>query len=586
MESPRDHIGAKLKKIVTDLKFEKPPTIKEIDDSRFGDYFSNVAMQAFKLVKANIEGTYLHTDYGLARDPLDMAEKIKNAFGEDEIVSKIEVAKPGFINFYLSQKSLVENLNLILQQKENFGQSAILRNMKVMVEFTDPNPLKEFHIGHLYSNAVGESIARLTESQGAEVWRANYQGDVGMHVAKALWGIMHHELKMEEAEGKPLLERAKFLGEAYALGAKAYEEDEAAKQEIVSLNKKVYEKDPEVYPLYEKARQWSLDYFETIYQRLGTTFKRYYFESEAGPVGMEIVKEHIGDVFQEEGGAVIFPKEKSGLHTRVFINSLGLPTYEAKELGLAPTKYKDFPYDLSIIITGNEINEYFKVLLKALSLIRPELAEKTKHLSHGMVRLPSGKMSSRTGDVITGEWLLQETKQKLEEAYPDMAQDVAEKLAVGAVKYALLKGTIGQDITFSFEESINLHGNSGPYVQYTHARTQSVLEKAGGTWQVASGQENYTPHATSYQQEELDLLRMLVHFPEIVEESAEKFSPNHVCTYLFELSQAFNLFYEKHRVLNAENDEAKNFRIALTAGVGHVLKNGLHLLGIQAPQKI
>ncbi len=531
-----------------------------------GDYSTSIALKLSKK---------------LGKSPREVAEDIKKRIEERKIsaLERIEIAGPGFINFYLSKEYLVTNLNLIREQKDRFGESDKLQKVKIMVEFTDPNPLKEFHIGHLYSNVVGESISRLLESQGAVVMRACYQGDVGMHVAKALFGIMSLGLQIDEMQGKSLLSRAKFLGEAYALGAKKYEENDEIKDEIRELNKKIYNHDSEVYPLYEQVKEWSLLYFEKMYERLGTKYEKYYFESKVGEEGIKIVKENLGRVFSEDNGAIIFPKEKSGLHTRVFINSQGLPTYEAKELGLAPRKYEDFHYDQSIIITGNEINEYFKVLLKALSLIRPDLAAKTIHISHGMVRLPSGKMSSRTGDVITCEWLLDETKQKLKDAHTEMSEDVSEKLTIGAVKYALLKVGIGSDITFSFEESINLHGNSGPYIQYVYARTQNVLDK----FEKSEYEVTY-PNALMI--EEKEVLGKIIHFPEVVERAAASFSPSILSTYLYDLSQLFNVFYEKYRIYQEEDATIQNFRRALTEVTGYVLRNGLHLLGINAPSKI
>lgn len=558
-----------LQQVLEKLFGEKPEINLEIPtDPSHGDYSCNIALVLSKK---------------LGKNPRELAKAIKEELTASQVsglqeIEKVEVAGPGFLNFFLSNSALESNLSLILQEEENYGHSNVLQNVRIMVEFTDPNPLKEFHIGHLYSNAVGESISRLLESQGAEVLRACYQGDVGMHVAKAIFGIMNHKLKIKDLENSPLSERARFLGESYALGAKLFEENEAHKEEVQRINKSIYEKDPEVFALYEMAKAWSLEYFEEIYKRLGTHFDKYYFESNAGKLGLQIVHENIPEIFLEEGGAVIFPKEKSGLHTRVFINSQGFPTYEAKELGLAPQKYEDFAYDQSIIVTGNEINEYFKVLLKALSLIRPDLASKTRHISHGMVRLPSGKMSSRTGVVITGEWLLDETKAALKKAHPEMQDVVAEALTVGAVKYALLKVGIGSDLTFSFEESINLHGNSGPYVQYAYARTQSVVSKS----QVGS-RKSQKLELRSANNEELELLRALVHFPEVAQDAAEKFAPSGVATYLFDLAQKFSVFYEKHKVIGSEHEE---FRLVLVNGVGHVLKNGLQLLGIPAPQKI
>jgi len=246
-----------------------------------------------------------------------------------------------------------------------------------------------------------------------------------------------------------------------------------------------------------------------------------------------------------------------------------------------PTKYKDFPYDLSVIVTGNEINEYFKVLLKALSLIEPSLAAKTKHISHGMVRLPSGKMSSRTGDIIAGDALIDEVENRIQKSYPDVTKEVISKIAVCAVKYALLKSNIGGDITFSFEESINLNGNSGPYLQYTYVRTQSVLGKAKNN--------NFQFSILNFQlnEEELNVLRLLSIYQQIALEAAEKYSPNLVANYLFELSQKFNLFYQKHSILTPEEGkEIRDFRLSLTSAVGQVLKNGLQLLGIETVEKM
>ena len=413
---------------------------------------------------------------------------------------------------------------------------------------------------------------------------------MGLQVEKVVYGIFrlcHAELfsvssllgskMMKQIEDEKLSSKIEFLGKAYALGARAYEEDEKAKKEIIELNKKIYDHDREIEDLYKKGRQWSLEYFDTIYKRLGTKFKKFYFESEAGDIGSKIVRDHTGDVFEKSDGAVIFNGEKHGLHNRVFLNSQGLPTYEAKELGLAPTKYMDFKYDQSIIVTGNEIIEYFKVLLNVLKHIYPDLAARTKHVAHGMVRLPKGKMSSRTGQVITGEWLLDEAKDRIQKAYPEMDEDTAEKVAVGAVKYAFLKSGIGRDIEFNFDESISLEGNSGPYLQYTFARTQSVLAKAGIT--------NHELRIMNYEfeKEEELLLRAIHLFPEVVEEASDKFAPNVLCNYLFDLAQKYNLFYQKHKILESEEE---GFRLGLSQSVGQVLKNGLNLLGISAPDRM
>ncbi|MEK9178202.1 MAG: DALR anticodon-binding domain-containing protein, partial [Patescibacteria group bacterium] len=384
--------------------------------------------------------------------------------------------------------------------------------------------------------------------------------------------------KIQSLEQKSQKEKAEFLGKAYAEGAKAYE-NENFKKEIDELNKKIYEKDKSIWDLYEKGKKWSLDYFDSMYKKLGTKFDKLYFESEAGEQGLKIVKDNTPKVFKEDQGAIIFKGDDFGLHTRVFINSQGLPTYEAKELGLAPLKYKDFKYDLSIIITGNEINEYFKVLLKALSLINQDLAEKTVHLSHGMVRLESGKMSSRTGDVIKAEDLLNDIESKINKQF-DSVENI-EQIAVGAAKYALLKSGIGKDIVFDIEESISLNGNSGPYIQYTYARTQSVLAKSPAFAKASAGKQKL--NFENLEKEEREVLRQLAYFQDFAEIASKNYSPNTICTYLFELAQNFNLFYEKHKIIGSENEE---FRLVLTSATGKILKKGLNLLGIASPERM
>lgn len=293
--------------------------------------------------------------------------------------------------------------------------------------------------------------------------------------------------------------------------------------------------------------------------------------------GMMVVRENINKVFKNDEGSIIFPKEKSGLHTRVFVNSQGLPTYEAKELGLAPWKYEEFPYDVSIIVTGNEINEYFKVLLKALSLIKPELAEKTLHIAHGMVRLPTGKMSSRTGDVITGDSLLNSVRDAVFERSQKegrIDEATADVIGVAAVKYSLLKSQVGRDVTFNIDESISLEGNSGPYLLYTYVRCVSILAKSdnpldGSISQLAG--------------DEVVLARILSQFPTIVQMAAKELMPSDIATYLYSLAKEFNLFYEKNKIIGEEREA---IRLVMVKNVEQVLKNGLYLLGIKTVDRM
>jgi len=529
-----------------------------------GDYATNVAMAVAKSAGQN---------------PRELADKIVEKLeGQIEYVEKIDVAGPGFINFHLSREFFIQEIARVTKEGDKWGHSDNWKDKVVLVEYTDPNPFKEFHIGHLFTNAVGESIARLFMAQGADVRRVNYQGDVGLHVACTIYGMMKLGLSSND-EFTPTQ-----LGKAYALGATANKEDEDAKVEIKRINKAVYERsDEEVNALYDKGRQVSLDYFETIYQMVDTKFDHYFFESEAAPHGKELVLSH-PEVFPESEGARVFKGEEYGLHSRVFLNSQGLPTYEAKELALAKLKDDYVHYDYSVISTAKEINEYFKVLLKAMSFVHPELAEKTEHIGHGMVRLSTGKMSSRTGDVIPAKDFIDEIKEaateKMKESVKsDANEELARDIAIGAIKYATLKGSIYQDTVFNKEQALSFEGASGPYLQYTHARINSVLEKAreaGVSTEVKA--ENVPSEA-------YEVEKILYRFPEVVEEAFEAREPHQVATFITELASSFNSFYANEKIADSSDPHAP-YKCLLASVVKQTIKNGLWLLAIKAPERM
>lgn len=550
---------------ILDFSIEYPPEFKK------GDYSTNVAMVASK--KAGIS-------------PVEFAEKIVSLIKEDSPTEfeKIEIAGPGFINFYLSRKFVVEKIKEAVREKKHFGMVNFYNNKKVVVEYTDPNPFKEIHIGHLMSNTIGESIARLYEWSGAEVKRACYQGDVGMHVASAIWGMKKNISDIEAVKTGTIKEKGTALGRAYATGATALKADENVKKEIVLINKKVYERsDNEINTLYDLGREWSLEYFEEVYKKLGTKFDFYFFESETGSIGKELVLENLENgIFEKSDGATVFKGEKYGLHTRVFINSEGLPTYEAKELGLAKVKFNEYPFDKSIVVTGNEINDYFKVLLMVLSLIFPEIAERTEHVSHGMLRLPTGKMSSRTGDVITAEGLIREIEEKvysrikLEKMTEDEKKDISEKVAIAALKYSILKQSMGKDIIFDLEKSVSFEGDSGPYLQYTAVRASSILMKAE--------EVNLVPDFNVIPDDSNDIEKMLVRFPEVISRATQEKASNLVATYLIELASAFNTFYGTTKIIGG--GEYSAYYLAVTEAVENTIKNGLRILGIETPSRM
>ncbi|HEV8666744.1 MAG TPA: arginine--tRNA ligase [Candidatus Paceibacterota bacterium] len=538
-------------------------TVEQPADMVHGDYATNAALAAAKVLKKN---------------PKDVAESLaKELEGKVAGVKKIEVAGVGFINFTISGMTIKDIVHEA--QEAKWGSNELYKNKKVMVEYTDPNPFKEFHIGHLMSNAIGEAIARLLEAAGAQVTRANYQGDVGLHVAKEIRGmqIMIDKFPSEDSSSG---EKAYFLGTCYQVGSKSYDSDPGFKQQVDDLNKIIYEhSDSEINKLYDWGRKVSLEHFEELYKILGTKFDKYFFESESWPIGLELVKKNIGKVFEESEGAVVYKGEQDGLHTRVFLTKAGLTTYEAKDLGLLKLKEETGDFDTSITVTANEQKEYFKVVLAAAKKIDEvkDIANKTMHVTHGMMRFANGKMSSRTGNVITGESLLsdlqEDAKAKMEgRSLPD-ADKVAEQIAVSAVKYTVLKSGSGKDIVFDPEKSLSLEGDSGPYVQYALVRARSLLRKAADAEVVQPEPSGPTPFE-----------RLIIHFPEVVAHAAVELEPHYVVTYITELAAAFNSWYASERFI--VDGKITSRTVAVLKAVENTLAQGLKVLGIPAPQEM
>src|SRR3989344_2377697 len=540
-----------------------------------GDYSSGVALQYAKQA-------------GTA--PRALAEKIveqlrsSTSLGPTSI-QRIEVAGAGFINFYLTPTELAATIEKARAEDMpalqslgvgGWGSNATQKGKTVMMEYTDPNPFKEFHIGHLVPNALGESVSRLFQFSGATVKRANYQGDVGIHVAKSIF------ILLEKNISEPTIAD---LSAAYPEGSKRYEEDAAAKTEIDALNKKIYEKsDTKINDLYEKGRKLSLEHFEEIYKVLGTKFDYYFFESGAGAIGGEIVRAH-PDIFPESEGAVIFRGEEHGLHTRVFLNKQGLPTYEAKELGLARLKEDTCAFDLTMTITGNEQGEYFKVVMKAMELALPELRGKLAYKTNGMLRFAEGKMSSRTGNVITGESLLADlteaAKVRAAVSRADDADTLAQQITVAAIKYQILKQASGKDIIFDRGRALSLEGDSGQYLQYAHARAHQLVEKdssEGVALRFPKGDALGIPESAN------ELARLLHRFPEAVEYAAAHSEPHLLTNYLLEFAAAFNSWYAQVHVLDGTPEAAH--KVAIVDAVRRTLKNGLWILGIPAPERM
>lgn len=560
-------MDAKISKAVHELYGDVDVEVKLTrPDPKFGDYSTNVAMQLAASLNKN------------SREIADQLTTLLRTYDDFKDVS---VAGPGFINVSLSDSVLSGDLQQITEQGESYGKSTAYQGKVVVTEYSDPNPFKVLHAGHLYTSVIGDAISNLIEHAGGTVHRVNFGGDVGMHVAKTMWAILKR-LGGENPEALndiPEVERSEWMAAAYVEGTNAYEEDETAKSEIVALNKKVYQihsnndHESSLAQIYWTCRGWSYDYFNAFYDRIDTHFEKYYPESETAPTGLATVLEQKEKgVYQESQGAVVFVGEPYDLHTRVFINSEGLPTYEAKDVGLSIKKWADYHFDESVIITGNDITEYMKVVLKSIEQFLPELAKRTKHFTHGNVKLAGGvKMSSRKGNFLRAVDVLDIAADENEKAQGN--RDDAPVL--GAVKYAFLKNRIGPDIIFDPKESVSIVGNSGPYLQYAHARAVSIVEKSSSdaSIEVSDKFDDY----------ERSLLVKMTEYPEVIASATVELSPHLVCTYLYELAQVFNRFYEKSHVVG---DERESIRHQLVRAYAGILKNGLTILGVPAPDKL
>lgn len=526
-----------------------------------GDYTTNAALAYAKQLRA---------------EPRLLAAELADRLKEHPDVERTEVAGPGFVNIWLTSSAFLRTISAILDHKSDWGTNGLWQGKRVLIEKSAPNLFKPFHVGHLLNISIGESLSRLVRAAGAEVTDVCYPSDISLGVAKAIWSLMRSGAEAELT--------VHDLGKAYVEGTRAYDEDEAAKAQIIEINGKLNQRTPSPeYDLYTKGVAINLEYFKRITARLGSAFEDMFFESESGVVGKEIVEAHVDSVFARSEGAIVFKGEDHGLHTRVFVTSKGLPVYEAKDIGLLKLKFDKYNPDLSVVITDVEQRQYFEVIKKAASLVEPAWAERSLYWQHGRLRFEGGKISSRYGNVPLAEDLLEQVKAKVLEMVMQSVhaaevdrEALAEEIALGALKYAFLKPSAGHNIVFDFERSLSLAGDSGPYVQYAHARACSILRSGA-----EAGLNPTLGDALSDSQRVV--VRHLAQFPDAAARAVSDFSPHHVAQYVGELASIYNSWYAKEHVLG---DIEAPHRLAITQAVAITLSNALSLLGIPAPERM
>lgn len=516
-------------------------------DVAFGDIATNVALQLAGRLKCN---------------PRQIAEELAEVLRSNPDFAEVTVAGPGFINVRLSDEALLRQLQVSAPQQ--------YANTNVVIETNSPNPFKAMHIGHAMNAVVPDAIANILERAGAQVHRVSYHGDVGLHVGKSMYSLLKYaQGDVQRIAQIPKAERNSFMSRMYAEGAAAYKESEEAKREIDALAAQSFTcEDPLYKQIYELCLEWSYQQIDETVARLGNKpIERRFVESAADSRGVAIVKQHTPAVFTQSNGAYIFEGSKYGSFDNVFVSSNGRGLYAARDLGLMELKNEAFHPDKSVIVTGGEQGQYFKGVIAAAELSDPSLKGQTVNIPTGLVKLTTGKMSSRDGNVITIDWIFDQFRQAIE-ARGAVATDAT---IAGALRYQFLKVKIGSDVIFDINDAVSITGNTGSYLQYAHARAKSILRKID--------------HAEikQLQPEDRTLVRKMGEYSDVVELATRQLEPHHICQYLFELAQEFNRYYEHSRVVGSE---LQVHRAGLVAAYARILADGLALLGIHAPDEL
>ncbi len=577
-------------KVLHEISKEKAVSLEFPENSEFGDFTTNIALVLASKEKAN---------------PKYLAKSIVGKLGEKHnlksIIDKIEIAGPGFINFWLKRDALVDNLIEIASEKEKYGSSTFGKGEIWGIEHTSPNPNKAMHLGHLRNNVTGMAIANLAEACGYKVIRDCIDNDRGIAIAKLMWGY----LKFGRKDGKTdadinswfehqeewqtpddlNLRPDRFVDLFYVKGSTDFEANEEVEERVRKIVVDWEADEPKTWALWKKVLAYSYQGQEMTLKRLGNIWDKVWHEHEHYREGKKFVEEGLKKgIFKKlDDGAAVTDLAKYKLSDTIVMKSDGTALYITQDLALTKLKKDTFKADKLFWVIGPEQSLAMQQMFAVCEQLGIGKREEFIHLAYGYMSIKGqGKMSSRLGNVIYIDELLDLAKAKVKKIMDGAdinateIEKISEEVGVGAVKYSILKVGRLQDIAFDINESVSVEGNSGPYLQYTVARTNSVLAKV-------KGERQELKVGGGLNEEEMTVLRSLIRFQGVVELSVKNYSPNLLCNYLYELASKFNSFYNIHKIIGGENEE---FRLALTGGVGQVLKNGLKILGISTPEKM
>lgn len=587
--------------------------VSEAFDKEFGVEIA-VEKIALSATKKEFEGDFTLVVFpfmqmcGL-KNPVELANKLgAYVVSQTQWIESFNVIK-GFLNFVVAD-SYWQNFLLKNYKSETFGYSPIREDKPVVVEYSSPNTNKPLHLGHIRNNLLGWSVAEILKANGYAVKKVNLVNDRGIHICKSM--LAWKKFSNGETPQSSGMKGDHLVGKYYVAFDKAYKEEianlvskgidkeEAEKNapillEAQAMLKRWEEKDAEVVDLWKQMNAWVYAGFDETYNKLGIDFDKVYYESETYLLGKDLVNKGLeqGVFYRREDGSVWIDLTKDGLDEKLLLRKDGTSVYMTQDLGTACLRHDDFGSERLVYVVGNEQNYHFAVLKLVLEKLGMEWAKDLYHLSYGMVELPNGKMKSREGTVVDADDLIAqmietakaqtEEHGKTEGFTSEQASELYSQLALGALKYFILKVDPKKNMLFNPEESIDFNGNTGPFIQYTHARIRSIIRKSENfdSMKMPSSDEK-----VEFNSKEKEVLNCLFSFPSVVRQAGETYSPSLIANFAFDLAKNFNAFYQDTPILR-ENDEAKrNMRLRLSYFTGATIKTAMHLLGIDVPERM
>ena len=572
LEKIKEHIAEKINKALGEENIQAS-TLVYPPNAEMGD----LSLPCFQLIGKT------------RKSPAESADFLIGKISADDMIINLKAIGP-YLNFTINKEYLIgEVIKEIFKAKEEYGENKSGKGEKVMIEYSNANTHKEYHVGHLRNICYGEAVKRILSVNGYKVIPVSYINDFGIHVAKTLWNYENF-VKEKNLGGKiepmPEEEKGYLLGEIYVDACRREEKDKTAKTMIGFMMKKIESRKGREYELWQKTRDWSIKYFAKIYKELGVEFKNIFYESQYIDKGLKMVKELLAKgILKKSEGAVIADLEKLGV--LLFLRSDGTALYPVADIPLAIAKFEKYKIKKSIYVVDIRQSLYFKQIFSVLA--KMGYKQKLIHLGYEFVKLPSGMMSSRTGNVITYRSLkeemldkaVKETRKRHKDWPQKKVEETAEKITLGAMKFEMIKVSAGSVITFDTAKALQFEGYTAAYLQYTYARIQSIFKKA----KKQESKKTKLNFQNLREKKEESLILKLAKYPETVKKAGESYDPAEIAKYLFELAQDFNDYYHSVPVLKAD-DDIREARLAMLYAISQVLRNGLKVLGVEALEEM